>query len=82
MVIFTIGSDNYISFAATLVQSVRTLHPDCVRVIVLADTDAKALIDWGADRCQSHCRADIPAHMFTDQRWMDMAPVLSLSASS
>lgn len=195
-VIFTIASANYISFAATLMQSVRAQHPDAIRVIVLADTkrsfpdidlaaellscdelgisqfegmklfysvieyntalkpyvflwafehygaqfaayidpdirlfepmhevfcalrthsivltphhmvplqdgkepsdhtimksgvynfgffaarnndDAKRLIHWWADRCLAHCRVDIPGHMFTDQRWMDLAPVL------
>jgi glycosyltransferase involved in cell wall biosynthesis len=38
------------------------------------DPEARALIDWWADRCTRHCRVDIPGHMFTDQRWMDLAP--------
>ncbi len=38
------------------------------------DADARALIDWWADRCTRHCRVDIAGHMFTDQRWMDLAP--------
>jgi len=41
-----------------------------------SDADAHRLIDWWADRCLAHCRVDIPGHLFTDQRWMDMAPVL------
>lgn len=41
-----------------------------------ADADARRLIDWWADRCLAHCRVDVAANMFTDQRWMDMAPVL------
>ena len=41
-----------------------------------ADADAKRLIDWWSDRLRAHCRVDIPGNMFTDQRWMDMAPVL------
>jgi len=39
------------------------------------DPDARRLIDWWADRCFLDCRVDIPGHMFTDQRWMDLAPV-------
>ncbi len=195
-VIFTIVSANYIGFAATLMQSVRTFHPDAIRVIVLADSkrafvdidlaaelwscdelglariesmkvyysviefntalkpyafswlfehfnaqsviyidpdiwlfspmhevltglkshsivltphvmmplqdgkepsdhtimksgiynfgffaarsdaDAHRLLGWWADRCLEHCRVDIPGNLFTDQRWMDMAPAL------
>ena len=41
-----------------------------------ADTDAHQLLDWWADRCLTHCRVDIPGNLFTDQRWMDMAPAL------
>src|SRR5690349_18982152 len=36
--IFTIVSCNYIAYAATLMQSVRTHHPDVARFIILADT--------------------------------------------
>ena len=36
-VIFTIASANYLAHAATLMQSVRTHHPEATRVIVLAD---------------------------------------------
>jgi glycosyltransferase involved in cell wall biosynthesis len=36
-VVFTIASRNYIAQAATLMQSVRTAHPDLARLIVLAD---------------------------------------------
>jgi hypothetical protein len=31
-------------------------------------------IDWWSDRLTQHCRVDIPNHLFTDQRWMDLAP--------
>ena len=41
-----------------------------------ADTDAHRLLEWWADRCLAHCRVDIPGNLFTDQRWMDMAPAL------
>ncbi len=38
------------------------------------DADGVALARWWADRCFRHCRVDIAGHMFTDQRWMDLAP--------
>ncbi len=38
------------------------------------DSDGVRLAGWWADRCFLHCRVDIPGHMFTDQRWMDLAP--------
>jgi hypothetical protein len=31
-------------------------------------------IDWWKDRLHEFCRADIPNGLFTDQRWMDLAP--------
>jgi glycosyltransferase involved in cell wall biosynthesis len=34
----------------------------------------RSLLRWWADQTFIHCRADIAEHMFTDQRWMDMAP--------
>jgi hypothetical protein len=33
-----------------------------------------ALIDWWAERCRFDCRVDFAAGLFTDQRWMDLAP--------
>jgi glycosyltransferase involved in cell wall biosynthesis len=39
------------------------------------DPAARGLIDWWAGRCYLHCRVDIGGNMFTDQRWMDLAPV-------
>ena len=30
---------------------------------------------WWAERCLAYCRVDVPANIFTDQRWMDLAPV-------
>ena len=41
-----------------------------------ADADGTRLARWWADRLLAHCRVDIPGHMFTDQRWMDLAPAL------
>ena len=40
------------------------------------DDDALALLDWWAERLFLECRVDIAGNMFTDQRWMDLAPVL------
>jgi glycosyltransferase involved in cell wall biosynthesis len=40
------------------------------------DGDALRLLRWWSDRLFSSCRIDIPGHMFTDQRWMDLAPAL------
>jgi glycosyltransferase involved in cell wall biosynthesis len=38
------------------------------------DPDAGRFLAWWSDRCVAHCRIDIAANMFTDQRWMDLAP--------
>ncbi len=38
------------------------------------DRSARALIDWWASRCYRDCRVDDAGNMFTDQRWMDLAP--------
>lgn len=32
------------------------------------------LMTWWADRCQFDCRVDLKNGLFTDQRWMDLAP--------
>ena len=32
------------------------------------------LVSWWCDRLFAHCRVDIPGNLFTDQRWMDLAP--------
>ena len=39
-----------------------------------ADQDGQQLAAWWADRLLMHCRVDIASNMFTDQRWMDLAP--------
>ena len=36
--------------------------------------EAKAFIDWWAMRLSKYCYDDIPAGIFTDQRWVDLAP--------
>ena len=38
------------------------------------DGDAARLARWWAGRLLTGCRVDLPGHMFTDQRWMDLAP--------
>ena len=39
------------------------------------DEQTAPFMTWWADRCLAHCRVDVPANIFTDQRWMDLAPV-------
>ena len=39
-----------------------------------AGVDADGLARWWADRVRTHCRVDIEGNIFTDQRWMDLAP--------
>ena len=39
------------------------------------DPHSRRLIDWWSDRCYLDCRVDIAGNKFTDQRWMDLAPV-------
>jgi glycosyltransferase involved in cell wall biosynthesis len=38
------------------------------------DSDGCRLVRWWCDRLFAHCRVDIPGNLFTDQRWMDLAP--------
>ena len=40
------------------------------------DEDGRHLVQWWCDRLFNHCRVDVPGNMFTDQRWMDLAPAL------
>ncbi len=35
---------------------------------------ADAFLNWWADRLRTYCRDDIPNGLFTDQRWIDLAP--------
>ena len=39
------------------------------------DQDGRGLVDWWCDRLFAHCRVDVAANIFTDQRWMDLSPV-------
>jgi len=32
------------------------------------------LLDWWAEKCRLDCRVDFAGGLFTDQRWMDLAP--------
>jgi glycosyltransferase involved in cell wall biosynthesis len=38
------------------------------------DPEIADFLAWWSDRCAVHCRIDIAGNMFTDQRWMDLAP--------
>lgn len=38
------------------------------------DASGRAVIDWWAERLRLFCFDDIPSGLFTDQRWMDLAP--------
>ncbi len=38
------------------------------------DPEAHRLIDWWAERLYKFCYDDIPNGIFTDQKWMDLAP--------
>ena len=33
-----------------------------------------ALLDWWAERCRFDCRVDLASGLFTDQKWMNLAP--------
>lgn len=35
-----------------------------------------ALMDWWAEKCRFDCRVDFAGGLFTDQKWMDLAPGL------
>jgi len=39
-----------------------------------ASDKTRALVDWWAGKCRFDCRVDFEAGLFTDQRWMDLAP--------
>lgn len=36
----------------------------------------EALLDWWAEKCRFDCRVDFANGLFTDQKWMDLAPGL------
>lgn len=39
-------------------------------------TEIFALMDWWAEKCRFDCRVDFANGLFTDQKWMDLAPGL------
>ena len=41
---------------------------------VRASDEGRRLVDWWASRLQHFCHDDIDRGLFTDQRWMDLAP--------
>lgn len=43
---------------------------------VKADETGMAFADWWSQRCYHFCRDAIPHGLFTDQRWIDLAPAL------
>lgn len=43
-------------------------------VAVRPSAQGQAFTEWWADRVYQFCRADIPNGLFTDQRWIDLAP--------
>lgn len=38
------------------------------------NTDGRRFIDWWADRLMQYCYADYDRGLFTDQKWVDLAP--------
>jgi len=38
------------------------------------DPEIFALLDWWKEKCRLDCRVDFAGGLFTDQRWMDLAP--------
>ena len=43
-------------------------------VALRAAPDTVRLVDWWCKKCETQCLSDVTNNMFTDQRWMDMAP--------
>ncbi|MES2895131.1 MAG: hypothetical protein V4759_03805 [Pseudomonadota bacterium] len=41
-----------------------------------AEPQIDALLTWWAEKCRFDCRVDAAAGLFTDQKWMDLAPGL------
>ena len=39
-------------------------------------SEGRRFINWWADRLRDYCYDDIPGGLFTDQRWVDLAPCL------
>ncbi len=43
---------------------------------VRMNQNGRKFIDWWADRLLSYCYDEVPSGLFTDQRWVDLAPAL------
>lgn len=41
---------------------------------IRASSEGRRFVDWWASRLKDHCYDDIPGGLFTDQRWVDLAP--------
>jgi hypothetical protein len=41
--------------------------------------EGRRFLDWWSKRCLDFCYADIPQGLFTDQRWIDLAPAFFTS---
>ncbi|MDP3749243.1 MAG: hypothetical protein Q8Q88_19580 [Phenylobacterium sp.] len=41
-----------------------------------AEPQIDALLDWWAQKCRFDCRVDFTSGLFTDQKWIDLAPGL------
>lgn len=37
--------------------------------------EGREFLEWWRERCRSFCRADLASGLFTDQKWVDFAPV-------
>jgi hypothetical protein len=42
---------------------------------VRATAEGRRFLEWWSDRTYHFCRADVAAGLFTDQKWLDFAPV-------
>ena len=47
---------------------------NCGFIALRNDADGQLLARWWADRLLTHCRSDVTNNLFTDQRWIDLAP--------
>ncbi len=43
---------------------------------VRMNRDGRKFIDWWADRLRTYCYAEVENGLFTDQRWVDLAPAI------
>ena len=45
-------------------------------IVVKNDDNGHQFANWWTDRLMDYCRDDIPAGLFTDQRWIDLTPAI------